>query len=42
LPLSASATGGTVALFDPAAELSATFQLPRNVERAYLDVILQH
>jgi len=42
LPLSASPTGGTVALFDPAAELSATFQLPRNVERAYLDVILQH
>jgi len=42
LPLSASTTGGTVALFDPAAELSATFQLPRNVERAYLDVILQH
>src|SRR6266481_3614536 len=42
LPLSASATGGTVALFDPSAELSATFQLPRNVERAYLDVILQH
>ncbi len=42
LPLSASATGGTVALFDPGAELSATFQLPRNVERAYLDVVLQH
>src|SRR6267142_855036 len=42
LPLSASATGGTVALFDPSAELSGTFQLPGNVERAYLDVILQH
>jgi hypothetical protein len=42
LPLSGSATGGTVALFDPSAELSATFRLPRNVERAYLDVILQH
>jgi len=42
LPLSASATGGTVALFDPSAELSGTLQLPRNVERAYLDVILQH
>jgi len=28
LPLSASATGGTVALFDPSAELSGTFQLP--------------
>jgi hypothetical protein len=42
LPLSASTTGGTVALFDPSAALSATFQLPRNVERAYLDVVLQH
>jgi Peptide N-acetyl-beta-D-glucosaminyl asparaginase amidase A len=42
LPLSAGATGGTVLLFNPADELSATFQLPRNVERAYLDVVLQH
>jgi hypothetical protein len=42
LPLSGGRTGGTVALFDPAAELSATFQLPRNVERAFLDVVLQH
>ncbi len=42
LPLSASPTGGSVPLFDPTAELSATFQLPRNIERAYLDVILQH
>ena len=31
-----------MALFDPSAELSATFQLPRNIERAYLDVVLQH
>jgi len=42
LPISGSPTGGPVALFDPSAELSATFQLPRNVERAYLDVVLQH
>jgi hypothetical protein len=42
LPLSGSATGGTVALFDPSAELAATFQLPRNIERAFLDVVLQH
>src|SRR6267142_888801 len=42
LPLSASPTGGSVPLFDPTAELSATFQLPRNIERAYLDIILQH
>ena len=42
LPLSGSPTGGTVALFDPAAELSATFALPGNIERAALDVVLQH
>jgi hypothetical protein len=42
LPLSGSPTGGTVALFDPAAELAATFQLPTNVEKAFLDVVLQH
>jgi hypothetical protein len=42
LPLSASPTGGTVALFDPSAELAATFTLPTNVERALLDVVLQH
>jgi hypothetical protein len=42
LPLSAGPTGGTVALFSPAEALTATFQLPRNVERAFLDVILQH
>ena len=42
LPLSAGPTGGTVALFGPADALAATFQLPTNVERAFLDVILQH
>jgi hypothetical protein len=42
LPLSGSPTGGTVPLFDPAAELAATFQLPTNIEKAFLDVVLQH
>ena len=42
LPLSASPTGGTVGLGNPSAELAATFQLPRNIERAFLDVVLQH
>ena len=43
LPLSSSPTGGTVALFDPSAALAATFtRLPTNVERAFLDVVLQH
>lgn len=42
LPLSASATGGTVPLFSESDQLSRTFALPTNVERAYLDVILQH
>jgi hypothetical protein len=42
LPLSSSATGGTVALFTPTDALAATFQLPTNVERAFLDVVLQH
>ena len=42
LPLSADPTGGTVPLFSPADALAATFQLPTNVERAFLDVILQH
>src|SRR5439155_1155023 len=41
LPLSSSATGGTVALFSPSDALTATFQLPTNVERAFLDVVLQ-
>ena len=44
LPLSANGSppGGTVALFTPSDALAATFQLPTNVERALLDVILQH
>src|SRR5439155_15836175 len=42
LALSADPTGGTVPLFSPADALAATFQLPTNVERAFLDVILQH
>lgn len=42
LPLSAGPTGGTVALFDPNAALAATFTLPTNVEKAWLDVVLQH
>ncbi len=42
LPLSGGPTGGTVALFKPSDALTATFQLPTNVERAFLDVILQH
>lgn len=42
LPLSGGPTGGTVALFDPSAELAATFALPSNVEKAFLDVVLQH
>src|SRR3989475_2970335 len=42
LPLSASPSGGTVALFSPSDALAATFQRPMNVERAFLDVVLQH
>jgi Peptide N-acetyl-beta-D-glucosaminyl asparaginase amidase A len=42
LPLSAGVTGGTVALFSPSDPLSATFKLPTNIERAVLDVVLQH
>jgi hypothetical protein len=42
LPLSAGPTGGTVALFPPSDALSASFNLPSNIERAFLDVILQH
>jgi hypothetical protein len=41
LPLSGSNTGGTVFLSNTASALSANFNLPRNVERAYLDVIAQ-
>jgi hypothetical protein len=42
LPLSASPTGGTVNLNTPADALRGTFTLPGNVERAFLDVVLQH
>jgi len=42
LALSGSPTGGTVALFDPSAQLAATFVLPTNIEKAFLDVVLQH
>ncbi len=41
LPLSASPTGGTVTLNSPSDQLAATFTLPPNVERAYLDVFAQ-
>jgi hypothetical protein len=42
-PLSGGPTGGTVALFTPSEALVATFdRLPSNVERAVLDVVLQH
>jgi hypothetical protein len=41
LPLSAGPTGGTVALNTPTDQLAATFTLPTNVERAYLDVFAQ-
>src|SRR5215468_10155857 len=41
LPLSASATGGTVALQTSASELAITPTLPTNIERAFLDVIAQ-
>ncbi len=41
LPMSASSTGGTVTLNTPTDQLTGTFALPRNVERAYLDVFSQ-
>ncbi len=41
LPMSASPTGGTVTLNTPTDQLSATFTLPTNVERAYLNVFAQ-
>ncbi len=40
-PLSAGATGGTVALGTTASTLAQTFTLPTNVEGAYLDVLAQ-
>jgi len=41
LPLSAGSTGGTVTLNSPSDQLTGTFTLPTNVERAYLDVWAQ-
>jgi hypothetical protein len=41
LPMSGGATGGTVTLNTPSDQLVATFTLPTNVERAYLDVFAQ-
>lgn len=41
LPLAAGPNGGTVALSTTADQLAATFTLPTNVERAYLDVFAQ-
>ena len=41
LPMSAGPTGGTVALNTPSNQLTGTFTLPTNVERAYLDVFAQ-
>ena len=39
--MSAVPTGGTVTLNTPSDQLAATFTLPPNVERAYLDVFAQ-
>ncbi len=41
LPLSAGPTGGTVSLNTSTDTLAATFSLPSNVEKAYLDVFAQ-
>lgn len=41
LPLAAGPDGGPVALGTPSSRLVKTFTLPRNIERAYLDVIAQ-
>jgi hypothetical protein len=41
LPMSAGSTGGTVALNTTSDQLAQTFTLPKNVERAYLDVFSQ-
>ncbi len=41
LPMSGGPTGGTVTLNTPSDQLAATFSLPPNVERAYLDVFAQ-
>lgn len=41
LPMAADSTGGTVTLNTGSDQLSKTFTLPLNVERAYLDVFAQ-
>ena len=41
LPMSGGPTGGTVTLNTPSDQLTGTFTLPANVERAYLDVFAQ-
>ncbi len=41
LPMAADATGGTVTLNSGSDQLTKTFALPANVERAYLDVFAQ-
>jgi len=41
LPMAADATGGTVALNTGSDQLAKSFNLPANVERAYLDVFAQ-
>ena len=41
LPLAAGPTGETVALFTTTDQLTQTFSLPQNIERAYLDVYAQ-
>ncbi len=41
LPMAADPTGGTVTLNSPSDQLTGTFTMPTNVERAYLDVFAQ-
>ena len=41
LPMAADPTGGTVTLNSPTDQLTGTFTMPANVERAYLDVFAQ-
>ncbi len=41
LPMSSSASGGTVSVSSASDKNSTTFTLPTNIERAYLDVIAQ-
>ena len=41
LPLASDPTGGTAFLSSTSSSLSRTFTLPRNIERAFLDVVAQ-